>query len=66
MCCLFIGIGEVDHIGVVIGSAKEGNPAGQVVRGETSWHDNRRYEYQERINMRRAPLVDIRWGLSRP
>ena len=56
---LLIGVGEADHVGVGIGAAEKGDAGGQPVGGEAGRDHDRRHACQERVDVRRALLIDI-------
>lgn len=56
---LLIGVGELDHVSILVGPSEEGDAGRQVVAGKSRWDDNRGDEYQERIQMRGALLIDV-------
>ena len=57
---LLVGIGELDHLGVVVRPAEERDPGRQIVAGKSGRHHDRRHEHQECVDVRRALLVDER------
>jgi hypothetical protein len=41
---LFVGVGELDHVSVVIRPAEEDEPGRQIIARKSSGHDNRWHE----------------------
>ena len=57
---LFVGVGEFDHIAIVVGASEKSYAGGQIIAGETRGHDNGRDEDEKRVDMGRAFLVNER------
>ena len=57
---LLVGIGEFDHIAIVVGAAEKSYAGGQVVACEARGDDNGRDEDEKRVDMGRALLVNER------
>ena len=57
---LFVGVGEFDHIAIVVGAAQKRDAGRQVVASETRGDDNGRDEDEKRVDMGRAFLVNER------
>ena len=58
---LLIGVCELDHVSIVVGSSQENNTSRQFIARKSSRDDDRRNEDQEGIQMRRAFVIHIRW-----
>jgi hypothetical protein len=59
--CLLIGVGEFDHVAIVVGTPQEGDSRREVVSCETRGDDDGRDEDKKRIDMRRALLINEGW-----
>ena len=56
---LLVGVGELDHRRLAVGTAEERDPDRQPLRREAGRHDHRGDVDQERVEVRRALLVDV-------
>src|SRR5215813_2735235 len=60
MSRLFIGVGQLDHVAVVVGPSEESNASGKVVTGKARGNNDRGHVYQEGVQMGRSFIVHKR------
>ena len=60
VCCLLVGVGQLDHVAIVVGSAQERDAGRQIVARESRRDYNRRHVDQLRVNVRSSLLIDER------
>lgn len=57
---LFVGVGELDHVAIIVRPSQENDSSRQTIARKTRGNDNRWNEDEKSIQMRRALVVDIR------
>ena len=57
---LLVGVCEPDHLPVAVRAPEKADSGWQPVARESRRNGNRRHKYQEGIQVRRTPMVDVR------
>jgi len=60
MSCLLVSVGVLDQVAVIVRPAYKADARRQIVARESRGYDDGRHKDQERVEMRRAFLIDKR------